>query len=60
MVLKGGGSVHNLSAVAQGLDLGLIHYESEEQCHDILDRYLGTHSTGGSYQVGILSPMSTG
>lgn len=35
------GSVHNLSAVAQGLDLGLIHYESEEQCHDILDRYLG-------------------
>lgn len=35
------GSVHNLLAVAQGFDLGLIHYESPEQCHEVLDRYLG-------------------
>ncbi|MDE6107301.1 MAG: histidinol-phosphatase HisJ family protein [Oscillospiraceae bacterium] len=33
------GSVHNLSSVEGGVDLGMVHYESEEQCYRVLDKY---------------------
>lgn len=36
------GSIHNISNVAGGIDLGMIHYESEAQCRAVLDQYFDT------------------
>lgn len=33
------GSIHNLSSVEGGTDLGMVNYKSEEQCCDVLDKY---------------------
>lgn len=39
------GSIHNLSSVGGGVDLGMIHYESEDQCREVLDKYFDTMET---------------
>lgn len=36
------GSIHNLSDVAGGIDLGMVCYESESQCRAVLDKYFDT------------------
>lgn len=36
------GSIHNLSSVEGGIDLGMVHYESEDQCRAVLEKYMDT------------------